>query len=63
MPQIVRRVMPQIVRRVMPQILHSLVSAHSGQQQAATWMNTTRHCKNSQVLLMMGQNIAQNMSS
>jgi len=25
---------------------------------AATWVNTTRYCKYSQVLLMMGKNIA-----
>jgi len=25
---------------------------------AATWVNTTRYCKYSQVLLMMGENIA-----
>jgi len=28
---------------------------------AATWMNGTRYCKYSQVLLMMGENIARNM--
>ena len=28
---------------------------------AATWVNTTRYCKYSQVLLMMGENIARNM--
>jgi hypothetical protein len=28
-----------------PHKLHSLVSTHSGQQPAATWMNTTRYCK------------------
>ena len=28
---------------------------------AATWVNTTTSCKYSQVLLMMGKNIAQNM--
>jgi hypothetical protein len=28
---------------------------------AATWVNTTRYCKYSQVLLMMGENIAQYM--
>ena len=27
----------------------------------ATWVNTTRYCKYSQVLLMMGENIARNM--
>ena len=32
-----------------------------GQQPAATWMNTTRYCKYSQVLLMIGENIARNM--
>jgi len=30
-------------------------------EQTATWMNTTRYCKYSQVLLMMGENIARNM--
>jgi hypothetical protein len=30
---------------------------------AATWVNTTRYCKCSQVLLVMGENIAQNRSS
>jgi hypothetical protein len=30
-------------------------------QPAATWVNTTRYCKDSQVLLMMGENIARNM--
>jgi len=28
---------------------------------AATWVNTTRYCKYSQVLLMMVENIARNM--
>jgi len=39
------------------------VSTHSGHQPAATWVNTTRYCKYSQVLLMMGENIARNMYS
>jgi len=30
-------------------------------QPAATWVNTTRYCKYSQVLLMMGENVARNM--
>jgi hypothetical protein len=30
-------------------------------QPAATWLNATRYCKYSQVLLMMGENIARNM--
>jgi hypothetical protein len=30
-------------------------------QLAATWVNNTRYCKYSQVLLMMGENIARNM--
>ena len=33
----------------------------AGWQPAATWVNTTRYCKYSQVLLMMGENIARNM--
>jgi hypothetical protein len=32
-----------------------------GWQQAATWVNTTTYCKYSQVLLMMGENIARKM--
>ena len=32
-------------------------------QLAATWVNTTRYCKYSQVLLMMGENIARNLYS
>jgi hypothetical protein len=37
------------------------VSTHPRHQPAATWVNTTRHCKYGQVLLMMGENIAQNI--
>jgi hypothetical protein len=37
------------------------VVSHSGHQLAATWVNTTRYCKYSEVLLMMGENIARNM--
>jgi hypothetical protein len=33
----------------------------SGHQPAATWVNTTRYSKYSQVLLMMDENFAQNM--
>jgi len=44
-----------------PHNLHSSVSTHSGHQQAATWVNTTRYCKYSQVLLLIGENIARNM--
>jgi len=32
-------------------------------QPAATWVNTTRYCKYSQALLMMGENVARNMYS
>ena len=32
-------------------------------QPAETWVNTARYCKYSQVLLMMGENIARHMSS
>jgi len=32
----------------------------AGWQPAATWVNTTRYCKYSQVLLMVGENIARN---
>ena len=30
-------------------------------QPAATWVNTTRYCKYSKVLLMMDKNVARNM--
>jgi len=30
-------------------------------QPVVTWVNTTRYCKYSKVLLMMGENIARNM--
>ena len=33
------------------------VSTHSRFQPAATWVNTNRYCKFSQVLLMIGENI------
>ena len=33
----------------------------AGCQPATTWVNTTRYCKYSQVLLIMGENIARNM--
>jgi hypothetical protein len=33
----------------------------AGWQAAATWVNTTRYCKYSHVLLMMGENITRNM--
>ena len=42
---------------------HSSVSTHSRHQPAATWVNTTRYCKYSQELRMMGENIARNMQS
>ena len=51
-----------IVRRVYtPHNPHSSVSTHPRHQPAATWVNTTRYCKYSQVLLMMDENIARNM--
>jgi len=50
------------VRRVYtPHKPHNSVSTHPGHQPAATWVNTTSYCKYSQVLLMMGENIARNM--
>jgi len=44
-----------------PHNLHSSISTHPRHQPAATWVNTTRYCKYSQVLLMTGKNIARNM--
>jgi len=35
----------------------------AGYQPAATWVNTTRYCKYSQVLLIMGENIARNIGT
>jgi hypothetical protein len=37
------------------------VSTHPRHQPAANWVNTTRNCKYSHVLLMMGKNIALNL--
>jgi len=48
-------------QRNTPHNLNSSVSTHSGHQPAGTWVNTTRYCKYSEVLLMMGENIARNM--
>jgi hypothetical protein len=47
----------------LPAAVQYAVSTHSRHQPAATWANTTRYCKYNQVLLMMGENIAQNMYS
>jgi hypothetical protein len=33
----------------------------AGCQPAATWVNNIRYCKDSQVLLMMGETFARNM--
>ena len=38
-------------------------ATHPRHQPAATWVNTIRYCKYRQVLLMMGENIARNMSN
>ena len=52
----------------LPTIKHMTVFTVSGsvhpsccRQPAATWLNTTRYSKYSQVLLMMGENIGRNM--
>jgi aldehyde:ferredoxin oxidoreductase len=45
-----------------PHNSHTSVSTHRWHQTAATWVNTTRYCKYSQVLLMMGD-IARNTYS
>jgi hypothetical protein len=37
------------------------VSTHSRHQPAATWVNTTRYSKYSEVLLMMGKKVARKM--
>jgi len=39
----------------------SVHQSYCRHQLAATWVNTTRYCKCSQMLLMMGENIARNM--
>jgi hypothetical protein len=38
-----------------PHNTHTSASTHPRQQPAATWVNTTRYCKYSQVLLMMAE--------
>jgi hypothetical protein len=43
------------------QYLVVLTQVAAGCQPAATRVSTTRYCKYSQVLLMMGENIARNM--
>ena len=37
------------------------VVCDASRQSAATWVNTTRYCKYSQILLKMGENIARNI--
>jgi len=39
----------------------TVFSVSSRHQPAATWVNTNRYCKYSQVLLMIGENIARNI--
>jgi hypothetical protein len=41
-----------------PEKCRAPVPTHPWHQPAATWVNTTRYCKYSQVLLMVGENIA-----
>jgi len=36
-------------------------SVHRSSCRLVSWMNTTRYCEYSQVLLVMGENIARNM--
>jgi len=43
--------------------MHISVSAHSKHQPEATWLKSNRYFKYSQLLLMMGENIALNMYS
>jgi hypothetical protein len=43
------------------QYLVVFIQVAAGWQLAGTWVNTTRYCKYSQVLLTMGENIARNM--
>jgi hypothetical protein len=42
-------------------VICSVSSTQPRHQPAATWVNTTRCCKYSQLLLLMGENIARNM--
>ena len=46
---------------LLPLVSSTAVSTHPWHQPAATWVNTTRYCNYSQVLLMMGENISRNM--
>jgi len=47
--------------RLYLQYLAVFTQVAAGWQPAATWVNTTRCCKYSQALLMMGENIARKM--
>ena len=58
-----RAMFSPIIRNTWLYLQYLLVFTHvpAGCQPAATWVNTNRYCKYSQVLLMMGENIARNM--
>jgi len=47
--------------RLYLQYLVVFTQVAAGCQPAANWVNTTRYCKYSLVLLMMGENIARNI--
>jgi len=49
--------------RLVSWMFWNAVPTNPRNQSAASWVITTRYCKYSQVLLMMGLNIARNMES
>jgi hypothetical protein len=56
-----RDLIKKVINNMQQDELKTEFLTHPGLQPAATWVNTTRSCKYSQVLLMMGENIARNM--
>jgi hypothetical protein len=56
-----RDMIKKVTNKMQQDELKTEFSTHAGHQPAATWVNTTKSCKYSQVLLIMGENIARNM--
>jgi len=56
-----RAMFSAIIRSTCLYLQYLVVFMQVADQSAAPWVNTNRYCKYSQVLLMMGENIARNM--
>jgi membrane-bound metal-dependent hydrolase YbcI (DUF457 family) len=58
-----RAMFSPIIRSPLLYLQHLVVLTQvaAGYQPAATWINTTRYCKYSKGLLIMGENIARHM--